>query len=126
MEDSTLAPPAVPRWVVPAALISLAISSALVAWLVTRGDGDQRFEGHGIGFSYPEGWDLLPPETPTVPPGAPAPMFLERVGFREPFDLVFVAAYRVSDLPGGGDVTGSGLDRLLAAFAEAVGGEADG
>ena len=109
----------------PAALTSLAISSILVVWLVTRGDGEDRFEGHGIAFSYPDGWNLLPPLTPQVPPGAPAPVFVERVGYREPFDLVFVAAYRASDLPGGGDVTGPGLDRLLAAFAEAVGGEVD-
>jgi hypothetical protein len=108
---------------VPAALISLAVSSGLVVWLVARGDGEQRFEGHGVAFDYPEGWDLLPSETPAVPPGAPAPGFVERVGYREPLDLVFVAGYRVSDLPGGGDVTGDGLDRLLVAFARAVGGE---
>jgi hypothetical protein len=108
---------------VPAALISLAVSAALVVWLVARGDGEQRFEGHGIAFSYPGGWDLLPPETPAVPPGAPAPMFVERIGYREPLDLVFVTGYRMSDLPGGGGVTGEGLDRLLAAFAEATGGE---
>jgi hypothetical protein len=108
---------------VPAALVSLAISSALVVWLVTRGDGEQRFEGHGIAFDYPGGWDRLPAQTPPIPPGAPAAVFVERVGYREPVDLVFVAAYRVSELPGGGDVTGPGLDRLLAAFAEAVGGD---
>jgi hypothetical protein len=125
VEDSTPAPPATPRWVVPAALISLSISSVLVAWLVTRGDGDQRFEDHGIAFSYPDGWDLLPPLTPQVPPGFPAPMFVERVGYRDPFDVVFVPAYRVSDLPGGGDVTSRGLDRLLVTFAEAVGGEVE-
>jgi hypothetical protein len=121
--DSSSAPPAVPRWVVPAALISLAVSSALVVWLVARGDGEQRFEGHGVAFDYPNGWDLLPPETPAVPPGAPAPGFVERVGYREPLDLVFVSAYRISDLPGGGILTSDGLDRLLAAFAAAVGGE---
>jgi hypothetical protein len=123
MEDSTPALPAAPRWVVPAALLSLAVSSALVVWLVTRGDGHQRFEGHGIAFSYPDGWDLLPLQTPAVPPGAPAPAFVERVGFREPLDLVFVTGYRTSELPEGGDVTREGLDRLLSAFAEAVDGE---
>jgi hypothetical protein len=108
---------------VPAALISLAISSALVVWLVAREDGEQRFEGHGIAFSYPDGWDLLPTQAPFVPPGAPAPEFLETVGYREPLDLVFVTGYRASDLPGSGVVTGEGLDRLLAAFAEASGGQ---